>query len=133
MNKEALATILGVAGLSLLKKASGSSNDSDLQDSLGYLWYKVTIYDEEDTGHDLHDFYYILKEFINFSNKYKNHSIIELLADNDIEVNERGRLIHPQRALLDLDDLVNRHFDYSQLILESFDHHSGYMGGSMQY
>lgn len=125
MNKEALATILGVAGLSLLKKVSGSANDSDLHDSLGNLWYKVTISDEEETGHDLHDFYYILKGFINFSNKYKNHTIIAILGDNDIEVNEMGRLMHPQRALLDLDDLVKTHFDYSQLILESFGYGDG--------
>jgi hypothetical protein len=122
MNKEIIATILGVAGLSLLKKVSGSSNDPvDLPEKLGFLWFKVKVIDKDDSGYDLYDFISITADLMYFSKKYETTGTWQILEDNGIEFDEDDDPIYPEGEVQAVRDVLESNFgSYSYSVDEIF-------------
>ena len=90
MNKEALSTILGVAGLSLLKKVSGSNSKSP-KNRFGTIFFTLKPYsdelnDEYDHRMLFYDFYSILVDYKDWNKKYGRMSERGILLDNGIEL-----------------------------------------------
>ena len=123
MNKEIIATILGVAGLSLLKKVSGSSNDPvDLPEKLGFLWFKVKVIDKDDSGYDLYDFASIASDLMYFSKKYERMYDWQIIEDNGLEfVEVHDEPIYPEGEAQFVRDVLETHFgSYSYSVDEIF-------------
>jgi len=94
MNKEVLATILGVAGLSLLKKVSGSSNDLGLQDSLGFLWFEVEISDQV-SDFNIDHFVELLNKAKKFADEHKGMDADEIFRYHGADEYEDGEILFP--------------------------------------
>ena len=122
MNKEALATIWGLAGLSLLKKASGSANEPvDLPDKLGFLWFKVKVIDKDDSGYELNDFISITADLMYFSKKYETSGTWQILEDNGIELDDNDDPIFPEGEAQAVREVLESNFgSYSYSIDEVF-------------
>jgi len=127
MNKSTLATILGVAGLSLLKKASGSTSKLP-KNRLGTIWFRITPsfsldeddkvdeWEEPDAG--VNSFYFILKEFVDWNNKYGAMSDDQILQQNDVELDEDGYIEGDESAILR--ELLDNHFNCAYAIEEEW-------------
>ena len=130
MNKSTLATILGVAGLSLLKKASGSN--SKLPESrIGTIFFILKPYledpeDPEDLEEQygesalLSDFYSTLVDFSAWNKKYGDMRTWQILEDNGIEDDENGDLIYPEGEARFIQNVLSDNFESAFAIEENW-------------